>query len=301
LKDNVIFAMEEPEIAIPPHTQKRIVDSVRKKSAQALFTSHSPYVLQEFPPEQVLVVQRDSGTISVVPSSLPPTVKNKTYKEEFRKRFCEALLARRVLIAEGRTEYDAFPAAARRLHELHAADYKTLEALGVAVLDAGTDSQVAPLGHHFGKLGKVTFAVFDKQDKTAKATIIAAVKHPFESPEDAFEKLLVKEVPEAALRRYGLAVVAAGDWPPHLAAQAPTATMLAADLTSAIYAFLDKEKGSGVAADLLSSCTKDEMPKYIVETLTEIQKKCEPPPPAPPAAAPAVATPAAGGGGVAPG
>lgn len=25
LKQNVIFAMEEPEIAIPPHTQKRII------------------------------------------------------------------------------------------------------------------------------------------------------------------------------------------------------------------------------------------------------------------------------------
>jgi len=34
LKQNVIFAVEEPEIALPPHTQKRIVDSVRLKSAQ---------------------------------------------------------------------------------------------------------------------------------------------------------------------------------------------------------------------------------------------------------------------------
>lgn len=50
LKQNVIFAMEEPEIAIPPHTQKRIIEGVRNKSAQALFTSHSPYVLEEFSP-----------------------------------------------------------------------------------------------------------------------------------------------------------------------------------------------------------------------------------------------------------
>jgi putative ATP-dependent endonuclease of OLD family len=50
LKQNVIFAMEEPEIAIPPYTQKRIINSIIGKSAQAIFTSHSPYVLEEFVP-----------------------------------------------------------------------------------------------------------------------------------------------------------------------------------------------------------------------------------------------------------
>jgi putative ATP-dependent endonuclease of OLD family len=52
-KQNVIFAMEEPEIALPPHVQRRIVDSIRSRSAQALFTSHSPYILDEFSPENL--------------------------------------------------------------------------------------------------------------------------------------------------------------------------------------------------------------------------------------------------------
>jgi len=46
-KQNVIFAMEEAETAIPPYAQKRIVHELRKLSAQAIFTSHSPYVLEE--------------------------------------------------------------------------------------------------------------------------------------------------------------------------------------------------------------------------------------------------------------
>lgn len=108
LKQNVIFAMEEPEIAIPPHTQKRIINGVRNKSAQALFTSHSPYVLEEFPPEQILVLTRNDGVLSAVAASYPPSIKPKQYKSEVRQRFCEALLSRRVLITEGRTEYDAY-------------------------------------------------------------------------------------------------------------------------------------------------------------------------------------------------
>ncbi|MBB5346285.1 ATP-dependent nuclease [Tunturiibacter empetritectus] len=40
-KQNVIFAMEEPETAIPPYAQKRIVHEIRKLASQTLFTSHS--------------------------------------------------------------------------------------------------------------------------------------------------------------------------------------------------------------------------------------------------------------------
>src|SRR5690606_11573666 len=47
-KQNVIFAMEEPETAIPPYTQKRIVHEIKNLSSQSLFSSHSPYVLEEF-------------------------------------------------------------------------------------------------------------------------------------------------------------------------------------------------------------------------------------------------------------
>jgi putative ATP-dependent endonuclease of the OLD family len=115
-KKTVIFAMEEPEIAIPPSTQKRIIDGVRNKSSQAIFTSHSPYVLEEFSPDQILVLRRDAqGMLSATPLAFPPHIKPKAYRSEFRLRFAEALLARRVLVAEGDTETAAYPAAARRL------------------------------------------------------------------------------------------------------------------------------------------------------------------------------------------
>jgi putative ATP-dependent endonuclease of OLD family len=280
LKNNVIFAMEEPEIAIPPHTQKCIVDGIRRKSAQALFTSHSPYILEEFLPAQILVVQRKDGVISAVPSSLPPTVKPKKYKEEFRKRFCEALLARRVLITEGRTEYDAFPSAARRLHELHPDDFRTLEALGLAVIDAGADSQIAPLGTHFRSLGKVTFAVFDQQTAVQKTAIEAAVDHPFQGPEKGFEETLLNGTAEVALRQFSAALVQDGEWPSHLAAQTPTSAMSLSDLRAALLKYFDWSKGTGTAADLLMGCSRDEMPPYVVETLSRIKEVCDPPAPA---------------------
>lgn len=279
LKQNVIFAMEEPEIAIPPHTQKRIIDSVIKMSAQAIFTSHSPYVLEEFPPSQVLLLRRVDGVLHVTPTTLPPMVKSKAYRSELRKRFCECLLASRILIVEGRTEYDAFPVAARHLHELESGRFKTLESLGIAVIDAQTDSQIAPLGAHFISLGKTVFGVFDKQDPAAKAEIDAVPMHAYESPETSFEKMLLNGTAETALRRFALAVVEENRWPSHLMAKKPTETMTLADLRDALSDYLKKFKGSGEAADLLAQCDVAETPSFILATLEAIQLVVTPPVP----------------------
>lgn len=123
-KQNVIFAMEEPETAIPPYAQKRIIHEVRNLSSQALFTSHSPYVLEEFPHEEVVVLSRSSlGVLTQNSINLPPSIKLKRYRQDFRKNFSEGLLAPRVLVAEGATEASAFPVVCRRLEELNPAEY----------------------------------------------------------------------------------------------------------------------------------------------------------------------------------
>jgi putative ATP-dependent endonuclease of the OLD family len=275
LKQNVIFAMEEPEIAIPPHTQKRIINSVTSSSAQAIFTSHSPYVLEEFKPEEILVIKRKNGVLEGMPASYPPTVKPKKYREEFRRRFCEALLARRVLLAEGRTEYDAFPAAARRLNQLHQDEFKTLESLGIAIVNAETDSQIAPLGEFYTKLGKIVFAVFDKQDKDAKTEIEKAVTHPHEAPYNTLEKVIISETSDDALIRYALSLVAEDEWPNHLNSKTPTKDMTADQIKDSLTSYFKWSKGSGGIADLLSQSSRDEMPDFIIKTLKSIQHLVE--------------------------
>lgn len=277
LKQNVIFAMEEPEIAIPPHTQKRIVDSVRTRSAQAIFTSHSPYVLEQFEPSQIINIHRDTGKLRGIPAGYPPSVKPKKYREEMRRRFCEALLARRVLIVEGRTEFDALPVAARRLHELHPAEFSTLEALGVAVVSADTDSQIVPLATYFRGLEKTILAIYDNQaDEASKAAIKVAVPHAFESPEHGFEKLITKHSAEAALRRYGCEVVKDGAWPVSIA-NPPSDAMTGAQMCESLTEYFIAKKGEGAAAEFLAGCSKDEMPAFLTEVIAEIRKVAEPP------------------------
>lgn len=272
LKQNVIFAMEEPEIALPPHTQKRIINSVISKSAQAIFTSHSPYVLEEFNPAHILVINRKDGELAGMPAQYPPTVKQKMYREEVRRRFCESLLARRVLIAEGKTEYDAFPAAARRLHELKPEEFTSLEGLGIAVINAGTDSQVAPLGNYFRNLGKTVFAVFDKQQsEESRKEISDAVDNPFEASEKGFENVIVNDSGISALRRYADSLVENDEWPAHLNAIKPTNEMSDEELKSSLKQYFTWAKGAGAAADFLNQCLLDEMPAHVVDVLKSIR------------------------------
>jgi putative ATP-dependent endonuclease of the OLD family len=287
-KMTVIFAMEEPEIAIPPATQKRIIDAVRSKSSQALFTSHSPYVLEEFNPHQILVLRRDAnGNLSAAPILFPAHIKPKAYSSEFRLRFAEALLARRVLITEGETETAAYPAAARRLAELDPQNYASLEALGIAVFNARTDSQVAGFGAFFRGLGKTVFAAYDKQtDAAQQAKIVASVDLAYEAPIEGFENLLLNETAEAALRRFAAQLVADGEWPQHLAAETPQPATPVDDLKNALRKYLGWSKGSGGAADLLGICTLAEMPVTVKTVLAAMKGIVQPPAAPPPGAGP---------------
>ncbi|RAU47906.1 MULTISPECIES: AAA family ATPase [unclassified Pseudomonas] len=271
LKQNVIFAMEEPEIAIPPHIQKRIINGVRGKSAQALFTSHSPYVLEEFEPDQVIVISRVDGQLSAMPAGLPPGIKAKLYRQDMRLRVCEALLARRVLIAEGRTEYDAWPAVARMLHEQEPESFMPLEAMGIPIIDATTDSLIAPMGAYYRRLGKKVYAVFDEQSPEQLEAIRAAVDYPYQAPEKGFENVVLRGTDETVLRTYVASLIESGAWPSDLKDKAPGSEATKNEVVEILSVLLKRWKGDGAAANLLcSAAARQHLPEFIVSTLESI-------------------------------
>jgi putative ATP-dependent endonuclease of OLD family len=269
-KQNVIFAMEEPETAIPPYAQKRIVHELRKLSAQSLFTSHSPYVLEEFGLDETVVLSRSGdGELTQAHVVLPNSVKQKRYRQEFRTRFCEGLLARRVLIAEGATEAAVLPAVARRLSELNPAVYASLEALGVAVVDAGSDSQISDLAALYKNLGKQTFAMCDKQSPEREAAVQALVKLLFMHAETDLEKLVMKNTTQAALERFAASL----DWPLHLKQKYPD---LAQNTAAALSDYFSWSKGNWGLADYLAQCTEAEIPEWLRQVCLALKGVCQP-------------------------
>jgi putative ATP-dependent endonuclease of OLD family len=265
-KQNVIFAMEEPETAIPPYAQKRIVHEIRSLSAQSLFTSHSPYVLEEFGLDETLVLSRSSeGVLTQAGVKLPDSVKHKRYRQEFRTRFCEGLLSRRILLAEGATEATAFPVVARRLAELNPEKYSPLEALGICTIDAGTESQLADLGGLYRGLGKTVYAVCDNQTEANEAAIKARVNELYMHKEKGIEDLVLKNTSTAALERFADMLT----WPQHLAAKYPDPK---ADVVNAVGEYFGWAKGNWGLADFLAQCNEDEIPEWMRETCIRIRE-----------------------------
>jgi putative ATP-dependent endonuclease of OLD family len=271
-KQNVIFAMEEPETAIPPYAQKRIVHEVRKLASQTLFTSHSPYVLEEFSVEETIVLARDAnGVLAQQAIALPDNVKLKRYRQEFRTRFCEGLLARRVLVAEGATETAAFPVACRRLSELKPDIYSSLEALGVCTVDAGSESNIPGMARLYRELGKRIFAVCDKQEAGNKALIEAQVELLLMHGEKGFEDMVLKGTAEVALKRFAKLI----DWPQHLSQKYPDPEVQAPAALAEYFAW---SKGNWGVADFLAQCSEAEMPEWLRYAALKLKVACVPAP-----------------------
>jgi putative ATP-dependent endonuclease of OLD family len=268
-KQNVIFAMEEPETAIPPYAQKRIVHGVRDLASQTIFTSHSPYVLEEFEMDETVILNRTSeGTLSQAKVSLPDSVKHKRYRQEFRTRFCEGLLSRRLLLAEGATEAAAFPVAARRLAELSPSKYTSLEALGICTIDAGSDSQLADLSKLYRALGKKVFAVCDKQDADAQKRIETHASKLYMHDKNDFEDLVLHHASDAALSAFSDHIT----WPPHLLRKYPDPK---AQVRAAISDYFSWSKGDWGVADFLSGCSEVEMPPWVCSVCADLKQLCE--------------------------
>lgn len=269
-KQNVIFAMEEVETAIPPYAQKRIIHELRKLSAQSIVTTHSPYVLEEYKIEETVILSRSKqGVMTQATVDLPPGVKLKRYRLEFRQRFCEGLLASRILVAEGATELSSYSAVARRLSELNADEYSSLEALGICVVDAGTDSQVAPFAKMYGDLGKRVFAACDKQTDEIKATIEGHVEELFMHEEHGIEDLVLKNTTPEALKRFADSI----EWPKHLVEKFGDPASKPAEALAALF---DWNKGGWGLPDFLAQCAEDEIPEFIRAACARLKKLCMP-------------------------
>ncbi|MFW2829487.1 ATP-dependent nuclease [Sphingomonas sp. ID0503] len=278
----VIFAMEEPEISLPPHVQQRVVDKVRGLASQALFTSHSPYVIEQFQPEQMTVMRRDqTALLTATAVVLPQNLRLKIFRDGFRTRFCEALLARRVLVVEGKTEFVSYSAVSRRAAELQPGQHKRLDSLGWVPFDAGGETAVASFAAFFRGLGKTVATIFDRQNPGAAAAIQLACDRAFEQPYAGFEHLLRDEVAPAMQRWFVQWLVHEGEWPAALAGQVPPDGSPEAVYSAPFLALFKHKKGDDYLTLFFSQCQIGHFPRTMTQILGQLRAMVEAPPPPP--------------------
>lgn len=277
-KKSVIFAMEEPEIALPPHTQRRVTRFVLREMGQSIVTSHSPYVIEQFKPGDVVMVQNSGDTLtsSKIDAS---TFKPKTYQLK-RRQFAEAILARAVLVVEGSTEVAVFGAASAALERLGVEGYVHVDLAGVSLFDADGDKDVPKYAPIFKGMDKLVYGAWDKQtsdfDDAAKAKIAQFDAH-WEAPETGIERVLVKQTTTGVLRRFLDEVADRDDYPRHVVYSQTTPDnnleQVACDVLMA-----RKGEAAAYATILLDQCeTLDEVPGFLRSVLISIDRALRPP------------------------
>jgi len=277
-RGRVIFAMEEPELSLPPHVQQRVVDKVRGLASQALFTSHSPYVIEQFEPDQMTVMRRDlTGVMSATPVSLPANLKLKLFRDGFRTRFCEALLARRVVVVEGKTEFVAYSAVSRRMAFLAPGEFKRLDSLGWVPFDAGGETNVASFAAFFRHLGKTVATIFDQQLAGARAAIAVSCDRAFEQPYAGFEHLLRAEVQTDLQSWFVKWLVGNQEWPHALAGIVPPEGSANEAYIEPFITLMRHKKGDDYLTLFFDQCQVGHMPASIVHTLRSLREMVERP------------------------
>ncbi|MDR6640889.1 putative ATP-dependent endonuclease of OLD family [Luteibacter sp. 1214] len=262
-KDNVIFAMEEPEIALPPHTQRRITNYLIEKTSQCFVTSHSPYVIERFETDGIVkLVRQPNGVLSGVPIRLPEGMKAKNYRQNFRRILAEAMLGRGVIVGEGITEQDALFVVAQKLEEADD-DLFPLDVAGITIVNAEGDGNLEKLGLFFKEIGIPAFAFFDRKKRTEEE--LKALNDTYEIAceikQKGAEMLLATEVPLDRQWAFLAAHRAANPEGEHgIPAERPANDETLKQHTVGVLRGL---KGDGGAARLLGTCSVAELPATI--------------------------------------
>lgn len=275
---SVIFVMEEPEIALPPHTQRRVTKFVVQQMGQSIVTSHSPYIIEQFDPENVVILSRDGDTFSGAPIDTT-SVKPKTYRTQ-RRQFAEAILSRAVLVLEGQTEMVAVHAVSSALEQFRG-DYSHVDLTGVTLFNAGNDREVPRYAPIFKALGKRVYGIRDKLNAPDAADATENIKsfdEFWESPETGIEQILVKQVPTRVMRSFLDEVVQRDDYPtsyPYVAEQVADDD-LAVLAAKVLKARKGDAFGFGYTGTLIEQCqTEDELPPFIRDALLTINEQLQ--------------------------
>lgn len=277
LKKNVIFAMEEPEIAIPPHTQRRIVKFLRSRMQQAILTTHSPFVLEQFEPEDVVILDRAQDCELTGKHVEIAGIKAKTYRGNLRRILAEAMLGTGVICVEGVSDAEVLSAASDVLEEGYdPGTYTPLDLSGVTIVQCEGDGGILRYGEFFKSLGKKIYAFYDKQ---ANGDIADDIDNLFDESwqldQTGIEFLLADEVAIAALRKFLKRASKWEDYPSNAAKPAQftyEAGLDDDDVRKLAKRVLKVRKGSGYAGRLVELCGPDDLPEIVVEALATISE-----------------------------
>ena len=275
LKSNVIFAMEEPEIAIPPHTHRRIVQFLQGKMDLSILTTHSPFVLEQYDPADVVLLERGNDGVVSGRRIEVTGIKAKAYRGNLRRVVAEAMLGNGVLCVEGISDEEVIHTASAVLEEnSQEGTYTPLDLSGVTVVQCEGDGGLLRYGQFFSGLGLKTYAFYDRQkNEDISDQIEDTFDAAWELQHTGMEYLLAEETTADIIRHFLTEASGWDDYPsnavrPDLFTYEPDADDN--DVRELCKRVLRSRKGSRYAQRMAELCSDDDLPEIIVEALERV-------------------------------
>lgn len=150
VREGAILLIDEVETGLEPHRIARLLTKIAETNAdegQCVLTTHSPVVIRHLSTRELYVVipSKDSTAVVAIPPDLQDVVRSVP----------EALLARRILVCEGRTEHGLIDAMRPMWEAAHGTPLAHLGA--TYVYGQGSSGTRSPL--HAQKLASIGYTV----------------------------------------------------------------------------------------------------------------------------------------------
>jgi putative ATP-dependent endonuclease of OLD family len=167
-----VAVVDEIESGLEPHRAVRLLSYLLgdESYAQVFVTTHSPVVVEQATIENLATVQNRDGEITVTTLGGAGEV-----VQRLRRTRPSSLLARRVIVAEGKTEHGLLLQLLDVFDEIRGdLGQSTSAGEGVAVQDSTGGSEVPPRAHALASLGFTVAAFCDNDDRAVDGPLADA-------------------------------------------------------------------------------------------------------------------------------
>lgn len=159
-----VAVVDELETGLEPHRAVRLLHhlSATEDYSQVIVTTHSPVIVEQAQVENLATVQTKDGVATVTSLAGSSQV-----LQRVRRARPSSLLARRIIVAEGKTEHGLLLACLEAWDaERIVKGLSTSSGEGVAVQDAQGGSEVAPRSQALASLGYAVAGFLDNDVRT---------------------------------------------------------------------------------------------------------------------------------------
>lgn len=170
--NRAIAVIDELENGLEPHRAVQLLNYLNNAQdySQVIITTHSPVIVEQAQIDKLATVHNSDGAVEIT-----PLAGSSKMLQRLRRGRPSSLLARRIIVAEGKTEHGILLACLEQWDKERIAEgCSTSGGEGVTIQDGQGGSEVAPRTESLRSLGYAVLGFMDNDDRTIDRAVTRA-------------------------------------------------------------------------------------------------------------------------------